>query len=315
MAIVALPVDASSGAPAFTAQQNRQAFSVLAGPAPAGRPVGALSGVRGGTLPTTVFLNGTGSMTWNLAAHSGVLDVETSAIAGPYYYATDGTDTGTITAQDPTNPRIDIIYTQVDDTVQDGSTLRQGVVGYLAGTPAGSPSAPATPVRSLVLAQLNVPKVGGGAPTVSWVAPVAGATPTCVVYATAAQTVTTSTAAISFGAASINVGGMWTSGANVVIGIPGTYVISGQYTLAGVTWTALSYAEALIRINGSSVAFDLVYPPGGALGSLPISTGDVVVQCNAGDVVTLAGVQTQGGSLSIVTGLLYTSLTVRRVGA
>lgn len=171
MAITVLPIDASAGAPAYSAQHTRQAFSAFLGPAPTGRPVGAISGVRPGTPSTTVSLSGTGSMTWNVAAHAGVIDGE-PASAGPYLYATDGTDTGTITAANATNPRVDIIYVRVDDADQDASGLRGGTVGYLSGTPAATPYAPATPARSIVIADINVPASGGGAPTVSWVAPV-----------------------------------------------------------------------------------------------------------------------------------------------
>lgn len=170
MAITVLPIDASSGAPAYSAQAFRQTLSALMGAAPASRPLGASSGVRPGTPSTTVFLSGASNFTWNVAAHSGVLDVETSASAGAYLYATDGSDTGTITAADATNPRVDIVYVQVDDTVQDGSGLRQGVVGYLAGTPAASPVAPTTPARSYVLARISVPKVSDGNPSATWAA-------------------------------------------------------------------------------------------------------------------------------------------------
>lgn len=174
MAITMLPLDATAGSPSFTSQQTRQALSALYGPAPSGRPLGAISGVRSGTPTTTVFLTGAGSMTWNVAAHSGVLDTQTSALAGPYSYATDGTDTGTITAADPTNPRIDIVYVKANDDVLDGSGIVGGQVLYAAGTPAASPSAPATPARSMVLATISVPKVGAGSPAVSWVAPTFG---------------------------------------------------------------------------------------------------------------------------------------------
>lgn len=171
----ALPIDASSGSPSYTAQQTRMAFSALMGPAPAGRPLGATSGVRQGTPSTTVTCTGTGSMTWNCAAFSAVLDVEASATAGPYLAAFDGTDTGTITAQDPTNPRIDIIYAQINDTVQDGSGLRGCSINYLAGTAAPSPVAPSPPnTRTLVIANISVPKSGTGAPSATWVAPIAG---------------------------------------------------------------------------------------------------------------------------------------------
>jgi hypothetical protein len=169
--VVMLPLDATSGSPAFTAQQTRQALSVLAGPAPAGRPLGARSGVRLGTPTTTAFLSGTGSTTWNVGAHSGVLDTQTAAAAGPYYYATDGSDTGAITAANASNPRIDILYVKVNDNVQDSSGLTSGQVLYLAGTAAASPTQPATPARGMAIARINVPTSGGGSPTVTWIAP------------------------------------------------------------------------------------------------------------------------------------------------
>lgn len=168
MATTAFPLDASSGAPSYNAQAIRQAFSSFLGTAPSGRPLGATSGVRPGTPSTTVSLS---SFTWRCAAVSGVLDVETSATAGPYLFATDGTDSGTVQAADSTNPRVDIIYIQLNDNVQDASGAESASVSYLAGTPAASPVAPSPPnSRTLVLAQISVPKNGGGAPSVSWVA-------------------------------------------------------------------------------------------------------------------------------------------------
>ena len=178
MAIVVDPIDASGGAPAYSAQQLRQARGALAGWASSARPLGARSGVRPGTPATSVFLTGTGSTTWNLAAISGILDTETPVNAGPYQFATDGADTGTLTAADGANPRVDSIFVSVNDTVQDGSGQRGGAVTYTAGLPgtaggargaAGGP--PNIPARAIEIAQINVPASGSGAPTVSWVAP------------------------------------------------------------------------------------------------------------------------------------------------
>lgn len=172
MAVVAIPIDASSGTPTFTSQQTRQAWSALFSAPTAARPLGARSGVRAGTSTATVVLSGAGSTTWTVAAHSGVLDTESPVAAGPYLYACDGTDTGTTTAADASNPRIDVIWVAINDTVQDGSGLRNGVVGYTAGVAAGSPVVPSpSNARGMVLGQVNVPKVGTGSPTVTWVAP------------------------------------------------------------------------------------------------------------------------------------------------
>lgn len=170
MAIVVHPIDASAGAPAYTAQQTRQVFGALTGFATAARPLGARSGVRPGTPATTVALSGAGNTTWTVNAHSGILDTESPVAAGAYQYATDGTDTGTITAASVSIQRADIIWVAVNDTVQDSSGLRNGVVTYQAGTVANTAPTP-TNTRAMVLAQITVPISGGGAPFVTWVAP------------------------------------------------------------------------------------------------------------------------------------------------
>ena len=171
-------LDASAGSPSYAGADIRGLLSLVAGVAPSGRGLGATSGVRPGTLTTTAFLSGGSNQTWNVSAHGGVIDAETSLTAGPYLYSTDGTDTGTISAANATYARIDILYVQINDSVQDGSGLESGQVLYLAGTAGPSPSAPSPSVspssRALVLAQINVPAVGGGNPTITWVAPVAG---------------------------------------------------------------------------------------------------------------------------------------------
>jgi hypothetical protein len=175
MGINVLPLDGLT----YNGQATRQAFSALMGVAPSGRSLGAVSGVRPGTPSNTVNLSP--AFTWNVGAHSGIIDAETSPFAAPYLYATTGGDTGTVTAADATNPRVDIIYVQVNDQVQDGSGLESGQVVYQAGTPASTPQVPTpnvTPTsRALVLAQISVPKAGGGNPTVTWVAPTWGQAP------------------------------------------------------------------------------------------------------------------------------------------
>jgi hypothetical protein len=83
---------------------------------------------------------------------------------------------GALNAADASNPRTDIVYVQVSDPSEgDGTSVPKVARGYLAGTPSATPATPATPARSFVIAQINVPKAGGGNPTVTWVAPYAGA--------------------------------------------------------------------------------------------------------------------------------------------
>jgi hypothetical protein len=72
------------------------------------------------------------------------------------------TDTGTATnlaiaTADPTNPRIDIICAKVDVSQNpDASAGNIASVIVVTGTPAGSPSAPATPANCLLLANIAV---------------------------------------------------------------------------------------------------------------------------------------------------------------
>ena len=79
----------------------------------------------------------------------------TQANMGTYMAYNDATDTLTITTADPTNPRIDRVVVTVNDAYYTGST-NNVVLQVLAGTPAGSPTAPATPANSISLATIAV---------------------------------------------------------------------------------------------------------------------------------------------------------------
>lgn len=68
----------------------------------------------------------------------------------------------TITAQNATYARIDRVIARVYDNSVDGSGQDTAAVEIVTGTPAASPVAPALPAGALELAQLQVPKVGGG---------------------------------------------------------------------------------------------------------------------------------------------------------
>jgi len=111
---------------------------------------------------------------WTCRAFAGVADVEAAAEAGPYLFAFDANEVGAVTAASASNPRVDIIYVQVDDPSEaDGSAVPLVSRKYLAGVASASPVAPTAPVSSFVVARINVPVAGGGAPSVSWVAPYA----------------------------------------------------------------------------------------------------------------------------------------------
>lgn len=164
----AFPLDAVAGAPAYTGRMLRTALSALVGNAPAGRPLGATTGVRPGTPTTTVSVAGS---TWTVAPHSGVLDVEAAPEAGPYLYAITASETGAVNAAHATWARWDGIYVQLDDPAEgDGTSVPEARVVYVAGTAAASPAMPAAPARSLLLARIVVPQSGGGASSVVWLA-------------------------------------------------------------------------------------------------------------------------------------------------
>lgn len=74
---------------------------------------------------------------------------------GTYMAYNDASDTLTITTANPTNPRIDRVVVTVNDAYYTGST-NNVVLQVLAGTPAGSPTAPATPANSISLATIAV---------------------------------------------------------------------------------------------------------------------------------------------------------------
>ncbi|MGZ4587270.1 MAG: hypothetical protein ACXVX9_05665 [Mycobacteriaceae bacterium] len=169
MPITLWPANAVSGAPSYSGRMLRQALGVLLGGATSSRPLGGRSGVR----PGTSGLGSATSTVWTVNPHAGALDLESSTAAGPYLYSVDDTsNTGTVTAADATNPRVDLVYVTLNDPAEgDGSSAPGAVFGYVAGTPADSPTTPATPARSMALFTISVPKSGTGSPTTTDVAP------------------------------------------------------------------------------------------------------------------------------------------------
>lgn len=165
------PVDAVAGAPRYSGRGLRQLQSPLLAGATTADPLGALSGVRPGTATTTVTATST---TWRCGLHAGVLDVQPAVEAGPYTYAVDAAVTGSMDAADASNPRTDRVYVQLTDQAEgnaSSSTPPSVRVLYIAGTARADAPVPALPARAMRLARINVPKQGGGNPTVTWEAP------------------------------------------------------------------------------------------------------------------------------------------------
>lgn len=74
---------------------------------------------------------------------------------GVYTVYNDAVQTLTITTADPTNPRIDRVVITVQDAFYSGA-FNDVIFQVIAGTPAGSPVAPATPANSISLATVAV---------------------------------------------------------------------------------------------------------------------------------------------------------------
>jgi hypothetical protein len=161
------PVDAIANVPAFNGRQLRQVNAIAFAGATAARPLGGRSGVRPGTSATTVTATAT---TWTCGPLAGVADVETASEAGMVSFALDAVATGSISAASASIARQDLVYVQIDIPVEDGSAAPVVTRKYIAGTVASTD--PPLPVsRAFAIARINVPIAGGGAPTVTWIAP------------------------------------------------------------------------------------------------------------------------------------------------
>jgi hypothetical protein len=113
----------------------------------------ATTGILGSTS-LAVTQSGTPAMSVSVAAGWGAI-VSSTANAGVYQFYNDAATTLTVTAANPTNPRIDRVVATVNDAYYSG-LLNDVTFSVVAGTPAGSPSAPATPSNSISLATIAV---------------------------------------------------------------------------------------------------------------------------------------------------------------
>lgn len=108
-----------------------------------------------GSSSLAVTAQGSPNMTVNVATGWAAIVGTTQSNMGVYTIYNDATTVLTITTADATNPRIDKIVATVNDAYYTGST-NNVVFTVLAGTPASSPTAPATPANSISLATIAV---------------------------------------------------------------------------------------------------------------------------------------------------------------
>lgn len=124
---------------------------------------GAVPGIRPGDIGLAVSVVGS-----TITVTAGVAALYKAGF-GVYRVSNPSSWTGTLTAANATNPRIDLVYVRVWDNAEDSSGLFKADVVYLVGTAAPSPVAPTPGALEIYipLATINVPQSGGGSPSVS----------------------------------------------------------------------------------------------------------------------------------------------------
>lgn len=134
-----------------TAQGDRQILSSLV----CGEGV-AYGASAGNNLEV---IDGPSGMQVTVQSGNAFIQGDDAAWQGMYHVTNDGNVNITLAAADPTNPRIDLIVAVVHDNTYSvpGDDWQLEAV---TGTPAGSPSPPATPDSAIVLARVAV---AGGA--------------------------------------------------------------------------------------------------------------------------------------------------------
>jgi hypothetical protein len=115
--------------------------------------------------PNSLFVSATGASMSVSVGTGWAAIVSSTSNAGVYTIYNDGATTLTVAVADPTNPRIDRVVATVNDSFYSGA-LNNVVFSVIAGTPAGSPVAPATPSNSISLATIAV---GAGVTTIGQV--------------------------------------------------------------------------------------------------------------------------------------------------
>jgi hypothetical protein len=108
-----------------------------------------------GSSSLAVTANSPAGMSVRVASGWAAVVGTTTTNMGVYTIFNDAQDTLTITTADPTNPRIDLVCATVRDAFYSGAN-NDVIFQVIAGTPAGSPVAPALPANSISLATVAV---------------------------------------------------------------------------------------------------------------------------------------------------------------
>ena len=174
-----------------------------------------------GSASMAVTQNSPAGMSVRVASGWAAVVGTTQANMGVYTFYNDATVTLTVTTADPTNPRIDRIVATVRDAYYTGA-FNDVIYQVLAGTPAGSPTAPAVPANSISLATIAV---GAGVTQIN----TANITDTRVEVTTNLPV-----GDITGVTAGTGLTGGGTSG-TVTLGLANTAVTAGAYTTANIT--------------------------------------------------------------------------------
>ena len=108
-----------------------------------------------GSSSLAVTENSPPGMSVRVASGWAAIVGTTTTNMGVYTIFNDAINTLTITTADPTNPRIDLVCATVRDAFYSGAN-NDVIFQVIAGTPAGSPVAPALPANSISLATVAV---------------------------------------------------------------------------------------------------------------------------------------------------------------
>ena len=149
----------------YDAQELRRADAAMFG----GNGTDAF-GVRGGVVrhsdsSLAVSVDGSDVVT----VQPGAVVIPGNAVSGSGVWraAIGSSTTGSLTARDATNGRIDlVVFRQLDTDVVGSHTARTGKVEIIAGTPSATPAVPTLPSMAVELGRITVPASGGGAATV-----------------------------------------------------------------------------------------------------------------------------------------------------
>lgn len=210
----------------------------------------------------------------------------TQANMGTYVGYNDATVVLSITTADPTNPRIDRVCLTVNDAYYTGA-LNNAVLQVVAGTPAGSPVAPALPANSISLATVAV---GAGATAITN----ANITDTRVLVTTNIPEV----GDISSVTAGTGLSGGGTSGA-VTLSLDykaaTTLTVNAQSGTTYTTVAADAAAKLVTLTNGSAITVTIapsLYAVGEQINFAQMGAGQVTFQGGSGVTVVSTGAVT-----------------------